>query len=692
MDAVQVWPGAAFPLGTTLDDGGANVAVFSSVATRVELCCFDEAGVEERVDLPEHRGPIWHGYVPGLGVGTRYGFRVHGNGDRPHRCDPAKLLVDPYARRISGDVRYESGLFRPGVDSAPWVPRSVAVRSEPAGDEPPRPNRPWHETVLYEAHVRGMTIRHPGVPPELRGTYLGLAHPEVVDHLVRLGVTAVELMPVHAFVSEPALVARGLRNYWGYNTLGYFAPHEAYALADPVAEFRSMVRELHRAGIEVILDVVYNHTAEGSPEGPTLSFRGFDDAAYYRRDPAHPDRYVDYTGCGNSLNARDPHVLQLLMDSLRYWVVEMGVDGFRFDLAAALARGLHEVDRLSAFFDLIQQDPVVSAVKLIAEPWDLGAGGYQVGNFPFLWSEWNGRYRDAVRTVWAGRAAGMAEFAERVSGSADLYADDGRHPSASINFVTCHDGFTLADLVTYEQKRNHANGESNHDGNNDNRGWNCGVEGPSDAPEVVALRARQRRNLLLTLLTSQGVPMLSGGDEIGRTQQGMNNAYAQDNELSWLDWEHADEEFLAFVRGVVAFRSAHPVLRRRRFLQGRPTGRADADDVRWYRADGTPMTSSTWQEPDRRVLCWRLDGDAIAEPDAAGNHVSDRSLFFAVNSGTTEVSVVVPPGSWVLEIDTWTGSTSGTAAVRGGDRVHLGPHSMCVLVDPPGERRRIPRD
>ena len=547
---MRIWPGTPYPLGATWDGWGTNFTLFSEVAERVELCLFDEADddsgtlSETRVELTEVDGFVWHGYLPGIAPGQRYGYRVHGPHDPPRglRCDGSKLLLDPYGKAVEGEVRWDESLFdyqfanprkRNTADSAAHMPKNVVINPFFDWGNDRAPQTPYHETVIYEAHVRGLTLCHPEVPAEQRGTYAGLAHPAVIAHLQRIGVTAVELMPVHQFVAEQFLVARGLTNYWGYNTIGFLAPHNRYSSAgqrgEQVSEFKSMVKALHEAGIEVILDVVYNHTAEGDHMGPTLSFRGIDNAAYYRLSDDERWRYLDYTGCGNSLNARHPHSLQLVMDSLRYWILEMHVDGFRFDLAAALARELHDVDRLSTFFDLVQQDPVVSQVKLIAEPWDVGEGGYQVGRFPPLWTEWNGKYRDAVRDFWRGRSSTVPDFASRLTGSSDLYATSGRRPVASINFVTCHDGFTLTDLVSYNHKHNEANGEDNRDGTDDNRSWNCGAEGPSGDPAINELRARQRRNFLVTLFLSQGVPMLLAGDEMGRTQAGNNNAYCQDN-------------------------------------------------------------------------------------------------------------------------------------------------------------------
>ncbi len=603
---MEVWPGTPYPLGATYDGEGTNFAVFSEVADAVELCLIDDDGTETRLPLTEREAFVWHGYLPRVGPGQRYGFRVHGPYDPPNglRCDPNKLLLDPYAKAVEGQPDWNEAMFsyrfdnpqqRNDLDSAPHAMTSVVINPffDWGHDHPPRV--PYHETVIYEAHVVGLTKTHPQVPEQLRGTYAGVAHPAIIEHLTTLGVTALELMPVHQFVQDQHLIDQGLRNYWGYNTIGFFAPHNEYSAGgqrgEQVAEFKAMVKALHKAGIEVILDVVYNHTAEGNHLGPTLSFRGTDNTAYYRLVDDDRSHYYDTTGTGNSLLMRHPHVLQLIMDSLRYWVIEMHVDGFRFDLAATLARQFHEVDRLSAFFDLVQQDPVVSQVKLIAEPWDLGPGGYQVGNFPPLWSEWNGKYRDVVRDYWRGEPETLGEFAARITGSSDLYQHDGRKPSASINFVVAHDGFTLRDLVSYNEKHNEANGEGGRDGESHNRSWNCGAEGDTDDPEVLALRARQQRNILTTLLLSQGVPMIAHGDELGRTQQGNNNVYCQDNELSWIDWSAVDSDLLAFTRNLTALRAEHPVFRRRRFFDGYGSGPDDpVGDIMWLRPDGTVMT------------------------------------------------------------------------------------------------------
>jgi isoamylase len=686
---MAAWPGVSYPLGATYDGVGTNFALYSEAADKVELCLFDGPagpGSEERIALTEVDGYIWHGYLHGVGPGQRYGFRVHGDYDPAagRRCNPAKLLLDPYAKAISGHVQWGQPVFgyRFGrddepdhTDSAPFVPRCVVANPYFDWGNDRQPRTPYHQSVIYETHVRGLTRLHPAVPPEQRGTYAGLANPAVIEHLVDLGVTAVELMPVHQFVSDGFLVERGLSNYWGYNTIGFFAPHNSYSsagqLGEQVPEFKSMVRALHAAGLEVILDVVYNHTAEGNHLGPTLSFRGIDNANYYRLTEG-PDRshYFDTTGTGNSLLMSSPHVLQLIMDSLRYWVLEMHVDGFRFDLASALARQFHEVDRLSAFFDLVQQDPVVSQAKLIAEPWDVGAGGYQVGNFPPLWTEWNGKYRDAVRDFWRGEPASLPEFASRLTGSADLYASDNRHPIASVNFVTCHDGFTLADLVSYDHKRNDANGEGNRDGTDDNRSWNCGVEGPTSDPEVLALRARQQRNFLATLLLSQGVPMLLSGDEFGRTQAGNNNGYCQDNELSWVHWpaesrtgnDHdrngTGPSEQSFLRTLIRLRADHPVFRRRRFFTGE-AGRGRPDhlgDIRWLTPAGDEMTDSDWAAGFAKSLTVFLNGEAITEPDPRGQRITDEPFLLMFNAAEHDLDFIIPAAEfgeqWLSEIDT----------------------------------------
>jgi len=668
------WPGSSYPLGAAYDGTGTNFAVFSEVADRVELCLVDDAGAETRVDLPEQDGFVWHGFLSGVAPGQRYGYRVHGPYEPTtgHRCNPAKLLLDPYGKAFDGEVDGHQSLYgytfgdpdsRNDEDSLGHTMTSVVVNPFFDWGSDRSPRRPYHETIIYEAHVKGMTMRHPAVPEEMRGTYAGLAHPAVVEHLIRLGITAVELMPVHQFVHDAHLVERGLRNYWGYNTIGFLAPHHQYSsLRQPgasVAEFKSMVKALHEAGIEVILDVVYNHTAEGNHLGPTLSFRGLDNAAYYRLTEGDPRFYMDYTGTGNSLNVRNPHSLQLIMDSLRYWVLEMHVDGFRFDLAAALAREFYDVDRLSAFFDLVQQDPVVSQVKLIAEPWDVGDGGYQVGNFPPLWTEWNGKYRDTVRDFWRGEPATLGEFASRLTGSSDLYAHSGRRPVASINFVTAHDGFTLADLVSYNEKHNEANGEGNRDGESHNRSWNHGVEGPTDDQEVLELRARQQRNFLATLLLSQGVPMLVHGDEMGRTQQGNNNVYAQDNELSWVDWQRAEShaDLLSFTATVSRLRREHPVFRRRRFFDGRPLrGGDELRDIAWFAPSGEEMAPADWDSRFGRSVAVFLNGDAIGHTGPRGEQVRDDSFLVCFNAHDGEIAFTLPHAEygemWEVMLDT----------------------------------------
>jgi isoamylase len=703
---MRLWPGTPYPLGATWDGAGTNFALFSEVADRVELCLLGEvpegggARPETRIELTEVDGFVWHGYLPDAGPGQRYGYRVHGPYDpaRGHRCNPAKLLLDPYAKAVDGQVSWHESLFgeqsgAPGqpstTDSAPYMPANVVINPffDWGDDRPPR--TPYHETVIYEAHVRGLTRLHPQVPPEQRGSYAGLAHPAVIGHLTRLGVTAVELMPVHQFVPEHALVQRGLTNYWGYNTIAFLAPHNGYAAATvpggQVSEFKAMVKALHAAGIEVILDVVYNHTAEGNHLGPTLCFRGIDNAAYYRLRDGDPRYYLDYTGCGNSFNVRSPHALQLIMDSLRYWVLEGHVDGFRFDLASALARELHDVDRLSAFFDLVHQDPVVSQVKLIAEPWDVGEGGYQVGNFPPLWSEWNGKYRDTVRDFWRGQPATLPEFASRLTGSSDLYETSGRRPVGSVNFVTAHDGFTLADLVSYQDKHNEANGEGNRDGSDDNRSWNCGEEGATEDKAVLDLRARQRRNFLATLLLSQGIPMLLAGDELGRSQQGNNNAYCQDNELSWLDWAAADSDLASFVSDLVRFRASHPVFRRRRFFRGQDIRgqREGLGDIAWFTPAGTEMADRDWEAGFAKSLSVFLNGDAISEPGTRGEPVRDDSFLLLFNASEIDLPFTIPPAGygerWAREFDTAGPASPGEADIKAGDRLMVTSRSIQLL-------------
>ena len=698
-DTLPVWPGRPYPLGATFDGTGTTFALFSAVAERVELALFDADGQENRCDLPETTGHVWHGYLPSVTPGQRYGFRVHGPWDpgRGLRCNPAKLLLDPYAKAIEGSVRWDPACYahdlsepdrRDDRDSAPYVPRSVVVNPYFDWTEDRLPRRELYQSVIYETHVRGFTMTHPDIPDHLRGTYAGLAHPAAIRHLVDLGITAVELMPVHQYVHDQHLVDRGLRNYWGYNSVGFMAPHNEYASSgqagEQVGEFKAMVRTLHQAGIEVILDVVYNHTAEGNHLGPMLAFKGIDNGAYYRLVNDDPRYYMDYTGTGNSINVRHPHVLQMIMDSLRYWVLEMHVDGFRFDLASALARELHEVDRLSAFFDLIHQDPVVSQVKLIAEPWDVGEGGYQVGNFPVLWSEWNGRYRDTARDFWRGEPGAMADFAYRLTGSSDLYEETGRRPYASINFVTAHDGFTLADLVAYSGKHNEANGEDNRDGESHNRSWNCGAEGPTADPGVLQLRRRQQRNLLATMLLSQGVPMLLGGDEIGRTQRGNNNAYCQDGPTSWYDWAGADQSLLDFTTRLIALRRDHPVFHRRRFFIGRPIHGSELLDIEWFTTDGVEMAEEHWGQGLVRDLGVLLSGDAIPSRDERGDPIVDDTFYILFNARDDDVSGTMPPERgerWQVVMDTSLDEAfpSSGDVYASGDGVPVAARSIVVL-------------
>ncbi|HEY2578818.1 MAG TPA: glycogen debranching protein GlgX [Streptosporangiaceae bacterium] len=692
---MRVWPGSPYPLGATWDGDGTNFALFSRVAERVELCLFAGDGSahsaqETRVGLTEVDGYVWHGYLPGIGPGHRYGYRVHGSYEPAsgHRCNPAKLLLDPYSKAVEGELRWGRQVFgyrvadpsaRSMADSALYMPRSVVADTGfDWGDDRP-PGTPPQDTVIYEAHVRGLTARHPRIPAELRGSYAALGHPAVIEHLLRLGVTAVELLPVHQSVPEGPLAGRGLTNYWGYNTIGFFAPHNRYSSSgqrgEQVREFKVMVAALHSAGLEVILDVVYNHTAEAGQWGPTVCFRGIDNAAYYRLRPGDLHDYADDTGCGNSLNVRHPRALQLIMDSLRYWVQDMHVDGFRFDLAPALARERGEVDRCAALFRMVHQDPVVSQVKLIAEPWDAGPGGYQLGNFPAPWAEWNGKFRDDVRDFWRGRPGILPGFASRLAGSSEIFEPGGRRPAASVNFVTCHDGFTLRDLVSYDGKHNEANGEDNRDGSDDNRSWNCGAEGPSGEPEVIALRDRQMRNFLLTLFCSQGMPMLLAGDELGRTQGGSNNAYCQDNEISWLDWELSPrgQELLGFTQALAALRRDHPVFRRRDFFTGRPPSGQPATpgepgvsgllrrigDIVWLTPAGQEID---WQDAGGGAMAVFLNGDAVEDPYERGTTLHDDSFLLLFNAHSEPVTFTLPGagsgGSWEVVVD--------TAGVAGG--------------------------
>ncbi|HWQ36648.1 MAG TPA: glycogen debranching protein GlgX [Blastocatellia bacterium] len=705
---MKTWPGQPYPLGATYDGAGVNFALFSENATAVELCLFDRDDPTRQTDVirvREQTDHVWHVYLPDARPGMLYGYRVHGpyEPQAGHRFNPAKLLLDPYARAINGHIQWSDALFgytigdpradlsRDERDSAAGLPKCVVTDStfDWEGDAPLR--TPWHRTLIYELHVRGFTMQHPAVPEKLRGTYAGLAHPAVIEYLKNLGITAVELLPVHQFVIDKHLLDEGLTNYWGYNSIGFFAPDCRYSSSgctgEQVNEFKQMVRALHAAGIEVILDVVYNHTGEGNHLGPTLCFRGIDNAAYYRLVPGNQRYYMDYTGCGNTLNMTHPRTLQLIMDSLRYWVQEMHVDGFRFDLAAALARELHEVDRLGAFFDIIHQDPVLSQVKLIAEPWDLGEGGYQVGNFPVLWAEWNGIYRDTVRGFWRGDDGLISDLAYRLTGSSDLYERGGRRPYASINFITAHDGFTLRDLVSYNEKHNEANLSDNRDGHDHNLSWNCGVEGPTDNPAVLELRARQQRNFLATLLLSQGVPMLQAGDELSRTQQGNNNTYCQDNELSWLDWQPDEEKerLLAFTRHVIQLFHEHPVLRRRKFFQGRRIRGSEIRDLVWFRADGQEMTEEDWNNPLAHSISLRLAGDAIEEVDRFGNQIIDDTLLILMNAHHEPLQFTLPAHrddvEWELILDTRhpTGRPDKPVLRGGGSAWEMAARSLALF-------------
>ncbi|SOX52666.1 glycogen debranching enzyme GlgX [Mycobacterium ahvazicum] len=697
----ELWPGKAYPLGATYDGAGTNFALFSEVAERVELCLFDADGTETRVTLPEVDYYVWHGYIPAIEPGQRYGYRVYGPYEPTEglRCNPNKLLLDPYAKAIDGTFDWNQSLFsynfgdpdsRNDDDSATSMPKSVVINPyfDWGNDRPP--SHEYADTVIYEAHVKGLTQTHPDIPDQIRGTYGAIAHPVIIDHLKGLGVTAIELMPVHHFANDSTLVDRGLSNYWGYNTIGFFAPDFKYTSSvspgGQVQEFKAMVRALHEAGIEVILDVVYNHTAEGNHLGPTLSMRGIDNQAYYRLVDDDKQYYMDYTGTGNSLNVGHPHSLQLIMDSLRYWVTEMHVDGFRFDLASTLAREFYDVDKLATFFELVQQDPTVSQVKLIAEPWDVGPGGYQVGGFPPQWTEWNGKYRDTVRDFWRGEPATLDEFAYRLSGSADLYEHTGRRPVASINFVIAHDGFTLRDLVSYNEKHNEANGEDNNDGESHNRSWNCGAEGPTDDAAVNELRARQQRNFLTTLLLSQGVPMICHGDELGRTQNGNNNGYCQDSELTWVDWDNADTGLLEFTRTVSALRAQHPVFRRRRFFSGKPVGRRGQDglpDIAWFAPDGDEMTDEDWGASFAKSVAVFLNGHGIPDRDTRGQRVIDDSFLLCFNAHYEPLEFTLPPkefgASWQVVVFTGPEETTPADEVPGGGKLTVDAHSAVVL-------------
>ena len=702
----QIWPGKAYPLGSTYDGSGSNFAVFSEAAESVELCLFNPDGagglVETRLLLPEVDGFVWHGFVPEVEPGQRYGYRVHGPYEPAagQRCNPNKLLLDPYAKAIDGTFHWDQSVFaynfgdpdsRNDDDSAGSMPKSVVINPffDWGTDRPPR--HEYADSIIYEAHVKGLTQTHPDIAERTRGTYAAIAHPAIIEHLKGLGVTAIELMPVHHFANDATLIAKGLSNYWGYNTIGFFAPDSKYGASTTpggqVQEFKAMVRALHEADIEVILDVVYNHTAEGNHLGPTLSMRGIDNAAYYRLTDEDKRYYTDYTGTGNSLNAGHPHALQLIMDSLRYWVTEMHVDGFRFDLASTLAREFYDVDKLSTFFELVQQDPTVSQVKLIAEPWDVGPGGYQVGNFPPQWTEWNGKYRDTVRDFWRGEDASLGEFASRLTGSADLYERTGRRPVASINFVTAHDGFTLADLVAYNEKHNEANGEDNKDGESHNRSWNCGVEGPTDDPEINVLRAQQQRNFITTNLLSQGVPMISHGDELGRTQSGNNNGYCQDNETTWIDWAKADNRLIEFTRSVAELRAAHPVFRRRRFFDGLPVrqrGSVRIPDISWFTPGGSEMSDEDWDSGFGKSIAVYLNGHGIPDLDPRGQRVTDDSFILCFNAHHEPIDFTLPPrefgSAWQPVIYTVDGAVmEGSRPVAAGAKLTVEARAVIVL-------------
>ncbi|MFG6402157.1 MULTISPECIES: glycogen debranching protein GlgX [unclassified Microbacterium] len=698
----QVWPGSSYPLGATFDGNGTNFALFSEGAERVELCLFGERGHETRIELADVDAFVWHAYLPNVQPGQRYGYRVYGPYDPSNgqRFNPNKLLLDPYAKAVDGDIAWGQSVFsynfgdpdsRNDEDSAAAMMKGVVINPffDWSGDR--QPKTPYSESFIYEAHVKGLTQLNPLIPEDLRGTYSGIAHPAVIEHLSKLGVTALELMPVHQFVNDSTLQEKGLSNYWGYNTIAFLAPQNTYASSDghgqQVQEFKAMVKALHEANIEVILDVVYNHTAEGNHMGPTLSMRGIDNEAYYRLEDDDKRYYTDYTGTGNSMNVGNPHTLQLIMDSLRYWVLEMHVDGFRFDLASTLAREFYEVDRLSTFFELVQQDPVVSQVKLIAEPWDIGPGGYQVGNFPPQWTEWNGKYRDTVRDFWRGEPQALGEFASRLTGSADLYEHSGRRPVASINFVTAHDGFTLRDLVSYNEKHNEANGEDNNDGESHNRSSNMGVEGPTDDEHVLTMRARQQRNFIATLLLSQGVPMLLHGDELGRTQGGNNNGYAQDNEITWIDWSSVDQPLVEFTSALARLRKEHPIFRRSRFFDGRPVKMeegAPIPDVVWLQPDGMVMQPEDWDSGFGRAIGVFLNGRGIREKDRRGEQIIDRHFIVLFNAGDDPVDFRVPDvkysPKWDVLVDT-AGERANTDPVDPGSTLSVGAKSLMVLCE-----------
>lgn len=694
-------PGNPYPLGATWDGKGVNFALFSQHATGVQLCLFDSVDAKKeshQIWITEQTDMVWHIYLPDARPGCLYGYRVFGPYDplNGHRFNPAKLIIDPYAKEIARDIRWDKAMFAYAAgdnfiadsqDNAAFAPLCKVVEPAYSWGNDKSPRHPWHETLIYETHVKGLTALHPDVPEKLRGTYSGLISEPVIKHLHDLGVTAIEFMPIHHHVDDSFLVEKGLRNYWGYNTLSYFAPDLRYCSGtmDPVNEFKMMVRTLHANGIEVILDVVYNHTAEGNEFGPTLSLRGIDNRSYYRLDPKALNRYIDYTGCGNTLNVTQPHVLQLIMDSLRYWILEMHVDGFRFDLASTLARELHDVDRLGSFFDIVHQDPIISQVKLIAEPWDLGEGGYQVGNFPVLWTEWNGKYRDTIRKFWKGEGCQVAELATRLSGSSDLYEHSGRRPHASINFVTCHDGFTLNDLVSYNEKHNEMNGEDNRDGESHNNSWNCGIEGPTDDTKIQDLRERQKRNLMATLLLSQGVPMIYGGDELGRTQRGNNNAYCQDNDLTSYHWQlnQKQKAFLSFIRHLIEIRK-NPVLRRRHFFQGRQIHGSEIKDITWFSPTGHEMNDQEWQAACWQAIGMRLAGDAIRELDHAGHPIRGTTLLILMNTSGSAIPFLLPAHHknvrWQLTLNTaYEQLERRGRAEKGGTFFQVESHSLVLF-------------
>jgi isoamylase len=701
-----VYPGSPFPLGSTWDGEGVNFAIFSENATAIDLCLFDSAtGKEKKIRIKEVDNHIWHVYVPKLKPGQLYGYRVYGpyEPQNGHRFNPNKLLIDPYAKALSGRVEWNNAIFGYEMgnaeedlsfseeDSAPYIPKSVVIDPSFKWEGDKAPKIAYHQSIIYEAHVKGLTQLHPDIPEEIRGTYLGIAHPVTIQYLKDLGITAIELMPVHHFVNDGFLRDKGLTNYWGYNTIGFFAPDIKYSnsgnFGGQVNEFKTMVKELHKAGIEIILDVVYNHTAEGNHLGPTISFRGIDNACYYRL--AEDKRFCfDYTGTGNTLNAMLPSVLRLIMDSLRYWILEMHVDGFRFDLASTLARELHEVDRLGSFFDIIHQDPVISQVKLIAEPWDIGEGGYQVGNFPPGWAEWNGKYRDCMRDYWRGADSVLSEFALRFTGSPDLYKEGYRKPTASINFITAHDGFTLHDLVSYNEKHNEANGENNQDGESHNRSWNCGAEGPTDDADIIALRHKQRRNFLTTLFLSQGVPMLVAGDELGRAQNGNNNAYCQDNELSWINWQDADKDLISFTKKLTHFQHAHPVFCRRRWFKGRPIKGSGVEDIAWFLPDGNSMSEENWSHDFAKSLGVFLNGKALPGDGPKGERFIDNNFYIVFNAYEGELPYLLPSeefgSAWLKVIDTHENffEEEGGQSFAPGETLKVHGRSVVVLKEP----------